>query len=26
MRDEKCEISQILDACAFYTRVIDRIA
>ena len=25
MRDEKCEISQILEACAFYTRVIDRL-
>ena len=25
MRDEKCEISQILEACAFYSRVIDRL-
>ncbi len=25
MRDEKCEVSQILDACAVYTSVIDRL-
>lgn len=25
MRDEKCEISQILEACAFYIRAIDRL-
>ncbi len=25
MRDERCEISQILDACAFYIRAIDRL-
>ena len=25
MRDEKCEVSQIVDACAVYTRVIDRL-
>jgi putative selenium metabolism hydrolase len=25
MRDERCEVSQIVEACAFYTRVIDRL-
>ena len=24
MRDERCEVSQIVEACAFYTRVINR--
>jgi acetylornithine deacetylase/succinyl-diaminopimelate desuccinylase-like protein len=25
MRDERCEINQIVEACAFYTRFIDRL-